>query len=180
MAVTVKKIALWRVEMENKPGALAGALAPLAQAGDDLQVVLGYGDPEGSARGIAGVFPVQGKKVIDAAKKAGFALAQTPALLVEGDNRIGLGHVLAQALADAGVNIGYLAAQAIGKKFSAVYGFASDEDAKKGSAIIKKASAARKPAAKKPAANKPAARKVAATKVAAKKTTAKKPAAKSK
>jgi len=33
MSVTVKKIVLWRKEVENQPGILANALAPLANAG---------------------------------------------------------------------------------------------------------------------------------------------------
>ena len=39
MAVTVKKIVLWRKEVENQPGTLANALAPLANAGTDIHVV---------------------------------------------------------------------------------------------------------------------------------------------
>src|SRR5437879_3595190 len=42
MAVTVKKVTLWRSEVENKTGVLANALEPLAKAGADLQVVMGY------------------------------------------------------------------------------------------------------------------------------------------
>lgn len=39
MPVTVKKLLLWRSEVENKPGVLAGVLQPLSTAGADLQVV---------------------------------------------------------------------------------------------------------------------------------------------
>src|SRR6266550_3796840 len=42
MAVTVKKIVLWRKEVENRTGILANALAPLANAGTDIRVVMGY------------------------------------------------------------------------------------------------------------------------------------------
>src|SRR5229473_2252378 len=42
MAVSVKKITLWRVEVDNAPGALAGKLERLAQLGADLRVVMGY------------------------------------------------------------------------------------------------------------------------------------------
>ena len=45
MAVTVKKIVLWRKEVENRPGILANALAPLANAATDIQVVMGYRHP---------------------------------------------------------------------------------------------------------------------------------------
>ncbi len=60
--------------------------------------------------------------------------------LVEGDNRPGLGYAIAQALAHARINLTFLVAQVIGKKYSAVIGFETAEDAKQASALIKKAS----------------------------------------
>ena len=33
MAVSIKKVTLWRTEVENKPGALSSVLAPLAEVG---------------------------------------------------------------------------------------------------------------------------------------------------
>ena len=49
------------------------------------------------------------------------------------------------ALADAKVNIAFLVAQVVGRRYSAVIGFDSAEDAKKASGIIKKARAAAQP-----------------------------------
>ena len=45
MSVTVKSIKLWRKEVENKPGELAGTLGPLVSAGADFQVLMGYRFP---------------------------------------------------------------------------------------------------------------------------------------
>jgi hypothetical protein len=42
MTVTVKKIMLWRKEVENRTGILANALAPLAHASTDIHVVMAY------------------------------------------------------------------------------------------------------------------------------------------
>jgi len=42
MPVKVKKITLWRKELENRAGTLSDTLEPLAEAGADLQVVMGY------------------------------------------------------------------------------------------------------------------------------------------
>ncbi len=53
MAVTVKKIVLWRKEVENRPGALASTLASLASADTDLQVVMALSL---SRRGIEGCY----------------------------------------------------------------------------------------------------------------------------
>lgn len=144
MAVTVKKITLWRKEVENRAGILAGALAPLAHAGANIHIVLAYRYPSQGAKGAIEVYPVTGKKSATAAKEAGFSASDIPALLVEGDNRAGLGYATAQAIAGAGISLDFLVAQVIGRKYSAVFGFESDADAAKCAAIIRKAGAAKK------------------------------------
>src|SRR5512140_1358905 len=50
MAVTVKRITLWRTEVENQPGMLARTLKPLADAGASLQVVMAYRLPGNPTR----------------------------------------------------------------------------------------------------------------------------------
>jgi len=74
MAVTVKKLGVWRREIKDKVGALAEVLEPLANAGSDLHVVVGYGGQAGKAA--VDLFPIKGKKSIAAAKEAG--LGQRP------------------------------------------------------------------------------------------------------
>jgi hypothetical protein len=144
MAVTVKKIVLWRKEVDNRPGILANALAPLAHAGTDIHVVMAYRFPSQESKAAIELYPVTGKNSITAAKEAGFSASAIPALLVEGDNRAGLGYATAQAIADSGINMDFLVAQVVGRKYSAVFGFQSDADATKCAAIIRKAVAARK------------------------------------
>lgn len=143
MPVTVKKVQLWRAEVENRPGVLAQTLKPLAEAGADLCVVMGYRYP-GQEKAAIELYPVSGKKMEAAAAGGGLAAAGIPTLLVEGDNKPGLGHALAEALGGAGVNINFLVAQVAGKKFSAVYGFDNEADAKKAAQVIKKAAAPKK------------------------------------
>lgn len=144
MAVTVKKAVLWRREIENRPGELARALEPLARAGADLGVIMAYRYPGNETRGAVEVYPVTTKKATAAAQEAGLAAAQIPTLLVEGDNKPGLAHSVSQALADAGINLSFFVAQAVGRRFSAVIGFENDDDARKATPLIKKAAAARK------------------------------------
>src|SRR5215510_11897973 len=91
MAVTVKKIVLWRKEVENKPGALASTLASLASAGADLQVVMGYRYPGQESKAAIELYPVTAMKSVAAAKEAGLTTSSIQAFLVEGDNRPGLG-----------------------------------------------------------------------------------------
>jgi hypothetical protein len=143
MAVTVKKIVLWRAEVEHKPGVLASVLEPLAVAGVSLQCVMGYRYPSGQRAAIE-LYPVSGKKAVTAAQAAGLSVAAIPTLLVEGDDKPGLGHAIGRALADAGINIDFLVAQVIGRKYSAVVGFENEEDARKAASLIKKATAKKK------------------------------------
>ncbi len=149
MSVTVKKVVLWRREVDNQPGMLAATLAPLAAAGADLQVVMGYRYPGNESRAAIEVYPVSGKKATAAEQAAALAASSIPTLLVEGDNRAGLGAATAQALADANINLSFLVAQVIGKKYCAVFGFATEAEANKAARLIKRAAEAKKTAATK-------------------------------
>ncbi len=145
MAIKVKSITLWRREVEDRPGTLAETLEPLARAGADLQVVMSYRQPGAEGRAVLELYPVSGKKAATAAGTAGLSASTIPTLVVEGDNRPGIGHSMARALADAGININFLVAQTVGRKFSAVFGFETEADARSAASLIKKA----KPPAKK-------------------------------
>jgi hypothetical protein len=138
--VTVKSISLWRKEAENKKGLLAQTLEPLAKAGADLSVVMGYRLPGNDAKAAIEIYPVSGKKVTAAAAGAGLSASAIPTLLVEGDNKPGLAHKIAQTIAEAGVDLSFFVAQTIGRKYSAVIGFANDADAKRAATLVKKAS----------------------------------------
>jgi hypothetical protein len=138
MPVTVKRITLWRKEVENQPGVLAKTLEPFAGGGADLQVVMGYRYTGSTSKAAIELYPVTGK-LIKAAQATGLAASSSPTLLVEGDNKAGLGHAIAQSIADAGINVGFLVAQVMGRRYSAVIGFDTEEDAKKAAPLIKKA-----------------------------------------
>ena len=79
-----------------------------------------------------------------AAEQVGLAASPIPTLLVEGDNKPGLAHRIAQAVADAGVNLSFLVAQVLGKRFVATLGFETEADAKKAAGLIKKAALVQK------------------------------------
>ncbi|MBM4263640.1 MAG: hypothetical protein FJ145_19710 [Deltaproteobacteria bacterium] len=145
MAVTVRKIVLWRKEVaDDQPGILANALAPLAHAGTNIQVVMAYRSPGNKGKAAIELYPVTGKKSIAAAREAGFGASPIPALLVEGDNRAGIGYATSQAIADAGISMDFVVAQVVGRRFSAVFGFASEKDAATCASIIRKSAAAKK------------------------------------
>ena len=144
MAVRIKQITLWRSEVANRPGALAGALGPIAEAGGNLKVVMGYRIPGAENRAAIEVYPVSGKKVTTAARSVGLSDSGIPALLVDGDDRTGLGAAIARGVAEAGINMIFLMAQVVGRRYSAILGFESSADAKKAASVIKKAKPAKK------------------------------------
>ena len=144
MAVSVKQVTLWRSEVANRPGALAAALGPLARAGANLRVVMGYRIPGDENRAAIEVYPVSGKKAAAAAHGAGLSDSGIPALLVDGDDRPGLGAAIASGIADAGINLIFLMAQVVGRRYSAVLGFESAADAKKAAVVIKNAKPSKK------------------------------------
>jgi len=144
MPVTVKKVALWRRDLDNRPGALAAVLEPLARAGSDLQVAMGYRFPGDESRAAVEVAPVTSRKATAAAQGAGLQPSGIPTLIVAGDNRPGLGFALSRGMADAGINMAFLVAQVVGRRYSAVFGFESDADADRAAAIIKKESSAKR------------------------------------
>jgi hypothetical protein len=137
MAITVQKITLWRAEVDNRPGALAAALDAPAKAGADLRVVMGYRHPAAKGKATIEVFPISGRKAATAAGAAGLGATEIPALLVEGDNKAGLAHRIAQTPAESGINLAFFMAHVIGRKFAAVIGLETEEDARKAMAAIK-------------------------------------------
>ncbi len=138
MAISVKKTFLWKKELDNHPGAMAEALEPLAKGGADLQLVMVYRFPD-AHKGAIEVHPVSGRKLLSTASSAEFAPSPVPVLLVQGDNRQGLGYTLAKAIGDAGISVSFLMAQVVGRKYAAVFGFRNVDDAAKAAILIKKA-----------------------------------------
>ncbi len=156
MPIMVKKVTVWRKEVDNATGTLADVLRPLAEAGANLRVVMGYAFPGEPARAAVEVFPVSGKRVEAAASSAGLAVSPIACLLVEGDDRPGLGAQMARAIAERGINISFVVAETVDGSFSAVFGFGNDEDATSAAAAIKAAAKPEKAAPKR--ARKPSAR----------------------
>ena len=142
MAITVKKIVLWRAEVDNQPGALARVLEPPAMAGVDLNVVMGYRHASPAGQAAIEIFPIAGRKAMAAASAAGFRAATIPALLVEGDNKPGIGLRVAQAIGAGGINMAFFMAQVIGRKFAAVIGLETEDDARKAIPLLRRAAKA--------------------------------------
>src|SRR5678816_180073 len=138
MSLSVKRVTFWRAEMANKPGNLARTLAPLAKTNTDLSVLMGYRYPGNESRAAVELYPIETGEQGAAAQRVGLAEASIPAFLISGKNRPGRVYELVARLSNAGINLAFVSAQAVGKKFSAVIGFENDNDLKKAEGIISK------------------------------------------
>jgi len=139
MAMSVKSAKLWVLDANDRTGLLADTLGPLASAGASLRVVMAYRHPGQTERAAVEVYPIQGKKAEAAAQAAGMQPSQMACLLVEGDDRPGMGAQLSRAIASSGLSMTFLMAQVIGRKFSAAVGFSSEQDAEAAAKAIKSA-----------------------------------------
>ena len=146
VAVKIKRVELWRTEIRNKPGVLAATLQPLAEGGADLKVVMKYSVPGRSNRATVEIFSGTGRRAAHAARTAGFSLSPTPVLLVEGESRPGLAYAVANTIAWVGISVRFLSAQVVGKRYSALLGFRTDEDARKAGVLIQRVAARKKAA----------------------------------
>ncbi|HYV67072.1 MAG TPA: hypothetical protein VE964_12580 [Myxococcales bacterium] len=129
LKLTVKPMKLWMYHGGDRKGLLADTLEPLAAAGVHLQIAMAYRLPKEMDRCAIEVFPIDGPTAEAEARRVGFAVSDTPCLLVEGDDRRGLGAAISKAISDAKVSMDFVMAQVVGKKFSAAIGFANGEDA---------------------------------------------------
>lgn len=143
-SVTVKSITLWRVEVDNRPGTLARVLEPLAQAGADLKVAMAYRFPGNETRGAIELYPVSGMRATAAARRAGLSESGIPTLLVEGDDKPGLGAAISRSLAEAGINVAFFVAQVVGRRYAAVIGFDTAAGARKAAPLLRKAKPAKR------------------------------------
>jgi hypothetical protein len=140
--LSVTKVDVWAGEMADQPGGLARILGALADAGVQLECVIGRRQPDKPGTGVVWVSPIKGKKSQGAARSAGMSPASNIATLrLEGPNKPGAGAMLSRAVADAGVNVRGVSAASIGNKFVAYVGFDSAADADKAAKAIKSAAA---------------------------------------
>lgn len=180
MAIKVKKAVLWKRDLENRPGTLAESLKPFADAKQNLQIVMGYAYPGEHDRSALEVYPVDGSKGEAAAKQAGLEpMSHTNCLIVEGDDSVGLAYLMAENLAQKNLNISFSVIQVVSKKFLAIFGFESSQEADTaaevikavGNSVSKKTSTKRKASGK--TKSKATTKKATAKKATARKTTRK-------
>ena len=137
MTLSVQRVDVWAASIEDQPGGLAAKLAPLAEAGADLEFVIARRAPDKPGTGVVFVTPLEGAAQAVAAEEAGFAVADSlHSIRVEGENSPGLGAQLTSQLADAGINLRGLSAAVIGGRFIMNLALDTADDADKAMGLL--------------------------------------------
>jgi hypothetical protein len=137
MDLFIERVDVWAATIPDEPGGLAGTLAPLRDAGSDLQFIVARRAPEKPGTGVVFVTPLQGDREIMAAADAGFNVTQSlHCVRVLGPDRPGIAAELTQRLAHGGINLRGFAAAVIGAQFVAYVGLDSLQDADKAMHIL--------------------------------------------
>ena len=138
MALEVSRVDIWAGSVEDQPGGLLEKLAPLAEAGVELQYVMARRASDKPGTGVVFLTPVKGARQIQAAKKAG--LHKTTSLFAvraKGRDKPGLGAQITEALAAKDINLRGLSASVIGRQFVMYLTLDSSADATKAVRALK-------------------------------------------
>jgi hypothetical protein len=124
MSLQINKIQVWSAEIPDRPGAAAAKLEFLARAGTNLAFIFTRPHPRQPETGVLFVAPIEGAVQTQAARQAGLAPAADVAMLmVEGENRPGIGYDMMSRLAVAGINLRGLSISTLGNHFAAYLAF---------------------------------------------------------
>ena len=134
MKLDINRVDIWVAGIEDRPGGLTEKLRGLAQAGANLEFLLARRAPERPGKAVVFAAPIKGAKQMKAARELGFHKSNSlHGIRVMADDKPGLGLVLAQALADAGINLRGFSGTAVGKR--AVFYVAFDTSVDVGKAM---------------------------------------------
>lgn len=138
MAYSVKPVEVWAADILNRPGMLARVLEALTVAGAELEFMIARKANDKTSRVF--VAPLTNAKQKKAGQDVGLVKAAgLHALRIEGPDRKGLGAEITRAVAGKGLNLRGASAAGVGKKTLFYLAFASAEDVKAATAIVKKA-----------------------------------------
>jgi hypothetical protein len=141
MKLQIRKVDVWKAQLDDRPGGLADKLAALSAAKASLDFVLARRMPELPGKAVVFVWPLRGAKQLQAAAAAGFARTRDMfSVRVEGPDQPGAGARIGQALAAEGLNLRGLCATVIGRRFVAYIAADTPEDAARVMAVLRKTS----------------------------------------
>jgi hypothetical protein len=135
MAFEVSRIDVWMGSLRDTPGALAKKLAKIADAGANLEFVLGRRRDHKKGSAVVFVAPLRAA----VARKAG--LRKSPklvALRVVCPDKLGCGAAMTAALAEAGINLRGLSASVVGKRCVVWLALESAADAALAARVLRK------------------------------------------
>jgi hypothetical protein len=137
MGFKLDRIHVWSGEIIDQAGGIAAKLAPLAEAGANLEYILTRRLASKPGTGILYVAPITGPGPVRAARAVGLSETHdTIVLRVEGDNQAGLCHRLTQQWAMAGINLQGLTMTVLGNKFIGYAAFDTVDDANRAAQIL--------------------------------------------
>ena len=103
MGFKLERVHIWTGEIADTAGGMAAKLAPLAQAGANLEYISTRRQSDRPGTGILYIAPISGPAQVRAARQAGMSETHdTVVLRVEGDNEAGLGIILEDAAHEGG------------------------------------------------------------------------------
>lgn len=137
MGFKLERVHIWSGEVADEAGGIVTKLAPLAQAGTNLEYILTRRQSDKPGTGVLYVAPVTGPYQVRAAKAAGLhETHDTVVLRVEGDNEAGLGFRLTQQWALAGISLQGLTMAVLAGKFVGYAAFDTVADANRAAQIL--------------------------------------------
>ena len=137
MSLIAEREEVWAASIEDTPGALAGKLAALAEAGADLDFIIARRAPDKPGTGVVFVTPLRGDREVEAAGEVGFsATNRLHSVRVEGANQPGIAAKLTQRLAAARVNLRGFSGAIIGSQFVLHLAFDSEDEAQHAIALL--------------------------------------------
>jgi hypothetical protein len=126
MPLQIRRIQAWCGEIPDRPGAAAGKLAYLNEAGADLEFIFTRPNPNKPDTSVLFLAPITGPAQMQAARDAGLGPALDVAMLcVEGEIRHGISYDIMSKLAIAGINLRGISVSCIAKRFAAYLAFDS-------------------------------------------------------
>lgn len=138
MKLTTTQVEMWSVEIDDQAGGLARTLRAIADFGVDLDYVTAQRQPDKAGKGILLVSSPGNRIQLDRATEIGLrGVSDRPMLKIEGTDALGMDARLAQAIADAGVNMKSFTSGALGHQFVCFIGFDTMQDRDKADTAIK-------------------------------------------
>ena len=138
MALKVERIETCVASLSGETGSLTCKLVALARARANLEFVLARSTPEHPGQAVVFVAPVKGRTASRAACRAGFAKTTSfHTVRFEGADKPGQGARITKALGDQGLNLRWLSATRMGKKFVAYIGLGSSAEAAQAVRILR-------------------------------------------